>query len=401
MNKRKIIKLLADSLKIEVTELQKYDENSSLVDLGLDSLGFVQFIVNLEMAFGIEVNDEDLILSKLLTLNDLYLMLSKYFKSEDNSRKVIILDCDNVLWNGVAGEEDINVPEAFALFHKELTSLRNHGILLCLCSKNNAQNIQNAFRDLKISLKKEDIVCAKIGTKNKAESIKEIAGDLNLSLDSFVFIDDSDYEIGLVHAFLPDVKTIKVEEYDSEFFFDLQSLFKSFNNSTIDRTKMYHDQKEREKEKLIYKSVDEYNQSLQTECICEFAEESQAERISELSFRTNQFNLSGEHYSVNEILGFLSGSDYKVFILQAKDKYGDMGIVGAAVVGEKGDKYIIKNFMLSCRVFDRGFEYILLDTIRKCVKGKMLYGIYNKTEKNEMRGTFYADNRIKCIGNIV
>lgn len=118
MNKRKIIKLLADSLKIEVTELQKYDENSSLVDLGLDSLGFVQFIVNLEMAFGIEVNDEDLILSKLLTLNDLYLMLSKYFKSEDNSRKVIILDCDNVLWNGVAGEEDINVPEAFALFHK-------------------------------------------------------------------------------------------------------------------------------------------------------------------------------------------------------------------------------------------------------------------------------------------
>lgn len=78
-----------------------------------------------------------------------------------------------------------------------------------------------------------------------------------------------------------------------------------------------------------------------------------------------------------------------------------MGIVGAAVVGEKGDKYIIKNFMLSCRVFDRGFEYILLDTIRKCVKGKMLYGIYNKTEKNEMRGTFYADNRIKCIDNIV
>ena len=62
-----------------------------------------------------------------------------------------------------------------------------------------------------------------------------------------MFIDDSDYEIGLVHAFLPDVKTIKVEEYDSEFFFDLQSLFKSFNNSTIDRTKMYHDQKEREK----------------------------------------------------------------------------------------------------------------------------------------------------------
>ena len=100
MNKRKIIKLLADSLKIEVTELQRLDEYSSLVDLGLDSLGFVQFIVNLEMAFGIEVNDEDLILSKLLTLNDLYLMLSKYFKSEDNSRKVIILDCDNVLWNG-------------------------------------------------------------------------------------------------------------------------------------------------------------------------------------------------------------------------------------------------------------------------------------------------------------
>ena len=91
---------------------------------------------------------------------------------------------------------------------------------------------------------------------------------------------------------------------------------------------------------------------------------------------------------MNEILGFLSGSDYKVFILQAKDKYGDMGIVGAAVVGEKGDKYIIKNFMLSCRVFDRGFEYILLDTIRKCVKGKCFMEYIIRQKKMKCEGPF-------------
>ena len=269
MNKQKIIGLLSKSLKIEVDELQKYDENQSLSDIGLDSLGFVQLIVNLEIEFGIEINDEDLILSRFFTLNDLYRMLNQYLSKKEYSRKVLILDCDNVLWNGVAGEEELSVPQSFAFFHCELQALRHHGILLCICSKNSIRNIKKAFHDLKIPIQWEDIVCVKTNTKNRAKSIKEIAGNLNLSLDSFVFIDDSDYEIGLINALLPDVKALKVEKYDSEFFFEMQSLFNAYSNSTIDRTKMYQEQRKREKEKILFNSIDEYNLSLQTEYVCE------------------------------------------------------------------------------------------------------------------------------------
>ena len=251
--------------------------------------------------------------------------------------------------------------------------------------------------DLEIPIAWKDIVCVKTNSKNKAESITEIATELNLSLDSFVFIDDSDYEIGLINSILPEVETLKAVNYDSEFIERLKGLFGSNSNNSMDRTQLYREQKEREKEKIHFHSIDEYNYSLQTEYICDLADESQADRISELSFRTNQFNLSGGRYSKGEVIDFIHDKNYKVFALKAKDKYGDMGIVCVAVVEETSDKYIIKNFMLSCRVFNRNFEKVMIDVVRKYTSDKPLYGIYIETEKNKTRRGFYADNGIKCI----
>lgn len=397
MNKQKIVALLAEAIGIEADELFKYDNDLSLLDIGLESLSFVQFIVNVEIEFDIEVNDEDLVMSKFFTLNDLFHMLEKYFTQQTYGKKVLVLDCDNVLWEGVAGEEELIVSDVYLSFYSELVSLRRQGVLLCLCSTNDEIFIKQAFCDLEIPITWEDIICVKTNSKNKAESITEIATELNLSLDSFVFIDDSDYEIGLINSVLPEIETLKAINYDSGFFERLKALFGSNSNNSMDRTQLYREQKEREKEKMHFHSVDEYNYSLQTECICDLADESQADRISELSFRTNQFNLSGGRYSKSEVINFIHDKQYKVFVLEAKDKYGDMGIVCVAIVEETPDKYIIKNFMLSCRVFNRGFEEMMMDTVQKYTNDKPLYGIYIETEKNKTRGSFYADNGIKYI----
>lgn len=394
MDKKRILELLAETINFDVDKLAAYDENQSLQDIGLESLMFVQFIVNIELEFGIEVNDEDLIMSKFFSLSDLYQTLEKYFNVAKISKKVLILDCDNVLWNGIVGEEEISIDKSFVNFHLELLALQRQGVLLCICSKNNMPNILNAFCDLEISVTWGDIICAKTSVSNKARSISDISNELNLSLDSFVFIDDSDYELGLVNAFLPEVRTLKAKQYNQEFFDELNLLFESGIISTMNRTQLYHDQKEREKEKRIFNSIEEYNLSLQTEYLCDLAVKSQSDRISELSFRTNQFNLSDTRYTCDEITDFMCNKDFQVFTLQVKDKYGDMGIVGAAIVRETLDKYVIESFWLSCRAFDRGFEDIMLETIRKYAGIKILYGVYAETNKNKKQASFYPQKGV-------
>jgi FkbH-like protein len=201
-----------------------------------------------------------------------------------------------------------------------------------------------------------------------------------------VFVDDSEYELGLVNAFLPEVDTVKADYSNLSFIDEIKSFFGHAQSSDLNRTKLYKEQKEREKEKLMFKTVEEYNASLETKYICDFAAKEHLDRVSELSQRTNQFNMSGKRYSKND--------PCVVLYLSASDKYGDMGIVGAAMIKNAETAVVIENFMLSCRVFDRGFEYILLDKIKELSHGKNLYGVYVQTEKNQRYAGFYAENGV-------
>ncbi len=392
MNKAKILELLGDILDIEKQNLLEMPIDTKLSDLGLSSIQFIQFIVALEEEFEIEILDSDLILSNFETIEILYQTLEKYFLSENVFKKVLICDCDNVLWHGISGEEEIYTDDLIDKFQETVIDLYNHGVLICLCSKNEPENIETAFDSLEMPLKKNHILVSKINLTDKATNIKEIALELNISADSFVFVDDSVYELDLVSSIIPEITTIRADYSDGGCIERIKSYFES-NTIDINRTQQYREQKEREKEKQLYSTAEEFNASLKTEVTCGLALPSQVSRISELSQRTNQFNLSNARYSESEITLFISDENYSVYALSASDKYGDMGIVGAAII-HKSDKPVIISFFLSCRVFGRGFEELLINKIKSDFPNS-LNGIYKKTVKNKRFETFYSENGVE------
>lgn len=208
-------------------------------------------------------------------------------------------------------------------------------------------------------------------------------------------MDDSDYELGLVAALLAEVYVIKADYKDLTFIQELSGLFAQ-NESPINRTKLYKEQKEREKQKGRFKTVEEYNNSLETKATFCCADIASAQRIAELTQRTNQFNLSGKRYTEQEILDIIKDKNYKIRILSVSDKYGDMGIVGAVIYEKRKNFIILHSFYLSCRAFGRGFEYLMLDEMKKC--GQPIYGVYKETDKNSQHKTFYEDNGVSLYG---
>ena len=183
---------------------------------------------------------------------------------------------------------------------------------------------------------------------------------------------------------------IRADADDPELCEKIDSCFEGAD-SDVDRTKQYRDQKEREKEKLRCQSVEEYNNSLESRVKTSLCAEEDAPRVAELSQRTNQFNLSGARYTEDDVRRFISSDEYRVLSLCASDKYGDMGIVGAAVV-RLGDSPVIEGFFISCRVFGRGFENLLLDEVKRVSPNAG--GIYRRTDKNAQFENFYTENGV-------
>lgn len=393
MNENIIYEILGQTVKKIPDDIKKLPTNTQLIDLGLNSLKFIQFIVELEKALNIEILDSDLVLENFKTIDTLMKMIDKYFSHNCcNIKKVLISDCDNVLWHGIAGEEIIYTDDNTYKLQTELIDLYNRGVLICLCSKNEFTNIMEAFNTLNMPLNFSHILLYKINMLDKVSNIKQISKEINLNIDSFVFIDDSDYELGCVKGMLPDMTTIKVDYKNLNFIEQIKEYFSS-TSSDKNRTQQYREQKEREKDKSKYDTVADYNKSLNTKIVCDYAREDQCERIAELSQRTNQFNLSGKRYYTENIYDLLFNSEYNIFTLSASDKYGDMGIVGAAII-KISQNIVIENFFLSCRIFGRDFEEILIDKIKTTYENRIIVGIYNYTEKNKRFSTFYSEHGV-------
>lgn len=388
-NKKKIFELLSEVTGHTADLLAALHGDTPLRDFGLTSIAFIQFVVALEDEFGIEVLDSDLDFGKFSTVNALIGTLEKYF-SKNTLKKVLVCDCDNVLWRGISGEEPTVIDAAADAVQNELLRLYNAGVLLCICSRNQPGNISAAFRQPGMTLKREHILISKVSGNDKPSALREIAAELNLSPDSFVFVDDSDYEIGLVSALIPEIAVIRADEDDPELCAKIDSCFEGAD-SDVDRTKQYRDQKEREKEKLRCKSVEEYNNSLESRVKTSLCAEEDAPRVAELSQRTNQFNLSGARYTEDDVRRFIASDGYRVLSLCASDKYGDMGIVGAAVV-RLADSPVIEGFFISCRVFGRGFENLLLDEVKRVSPNAG--GTYRRTNKNAQFENFYTENGV-------
>ena len=322
------------------------------------------------------------------------------------TKKVLALDADDTLWGGVIGEVGLagialgrNHPgSAFRDFQLAILNLYHRGVVLALASKNNEPDVLEALNNHPHCLLKPDHFAAmRINWQDKASNLREMAEELNLGLDSFVFIDDSAFEIGLINQELPQVTAVQLDGDPTGYAAMLQGLglfdALSFSEEDRRRPEMYREQAARRRaEGSFGTDLESYFRHLEMELIIARGDDYARPRISQLTQKTNQFNLTTNRYSETAIRDYQNSDSAEVLYLKLKDRFGDSGIVGAAIVREDEGDGLIDTFLLSCRIIGRCVEDAFLEACRRWSVSKnldRLIGLYRPTAKNAMTADFY------------
>jgi FkbH-like protein len=334
-----------------------------------------------------------------------------WFESQINAilskrKKCLVLDLDNTLWGGILGEDGVtgikiggDYPgNAFAEFQKSIINLKNTGIILSICSKNNESDVLEAWnKNSNIIIKKSDISSYRINWSNKSDNIREIAVELNIGLDSMVFIDDNPAERELVKQILPDVETpdFPIHPYDLPNFSAklVSDYFQVYNitEEDINKTEQYKSNTERAVFKRSFDDFNQYLLSLEIIVLIEKAKALSIPRIAQMTQKTNQFNLTTHRYTEGNIKEFIKNNDW-VFTIDIKDKFGDHGITGLMIIELDNSKARINSFLLSCRVLGKGIEGAFINHILAKLKEsgtKKVFAEYISTSKNSQVKDFY------------
>ena len=333
-----------------------------------------------------------------------------------NARKCIVLDCDNTLWGGIIGEDGMeglklgqNYPgNGFLALQKEILNLYHRGVIVALCSKNNEADVLNVLqKHPEMILKEEHIAAHRINWNDKADNIVSLSEELNIGLNSFVFLDDSEFECERVKEALPEVKVINLKNPTSSFksLLKEQGLFDSLSLSYEDlfRTKTYQSNQFRKEMRASTSSLEEYLSNLEIKVRIEKVEEQQIPRVSQLTQKTNQFNLTTRRYTESDIRRFTQQKQSDVFYLWFKDKFSEFGIVGTAILSYDDEIVSIDSFLLSCRALGRGLEQALLISLLNTAKEnkyKRMIGHYVPTKRNMQVEKFYQTNGFKISEKI-
>ena len=322
-----------------------------------------------------------------------------YFEEE---KKVIILDCDNTLWKGVLGEDGIENIKCdknkegilFYHFQKFLLEKKQEGFLLCLCSKNNESDVKQAFDQLNMPTKWTDFIVRKINWQPKYLNIKEIADELNLGINSFIFIDDSSFEIKSICDILPEVSCFEFK-HDYSYFIDLIDHFsfkkKNISKEDSKKTTQYIEEQKRLEFKDEFSSFNEYIKSLEIKNVISINELENMTRLAQLTEKTNQFNFNKEVFSAKNLEDYISSGNI-VFSIKSNDKFGDYGIIGLILVDVINQNATIRNYLLSCRALGRNIEYEFWNYVLNYLTEKNLnLGkiLFVNTPKNKPALDFY------------
>jgi FkbH-like protein len=321
------------------------------------------------------------------------------------SSKVLVLDCDNTLWGGVVGEDlssgitlgEDGIGKAFQDFQKEVRRLLNRGVLICLASKNNEKEVWEVFSNHRgMILKKDDISNWRINWDTKSTNLLEMSDDLGLSLDSFVFWDDSPIEREEIRLHLPDVRVVEVPQNIEDWPEALHNLsyFTTFEITNEDLEKNEQYKKRNEFNQQIRKAIDRrsFLTSIEMEVEAHMLAPDNLRRAEQLSLKTNQFNLRKQRYSSSEIQQMKSSGQSVMELVSLRDRFGDHGIIAMyGLTKIEDDVFFINTFLLSCRAIGREIEFWIMNRIRsKCVElqGHNLYAEYVKTDKNQIANNF-------------
>lgn len=321
--------------------------------------------------------------------------------------KALVLDCDNTLWGGIIGEdllEGIKLSpydypgNAFWQAQSVFSALERNGVLICLCSKNNPEDVAEVFRSHpEMVLRDEQVLVKKINWNDKASNLREIAQELNIGLDSLVFLDDSSFECEAVRAQLPMVRTFQVPANLSEYPALLQSVRALFLGAGVSseskgKTEQYRLRAQAEELRATSGNQEEYLKSLGLQVeILKNAAQSVA-RISELSQKSNQFNLTTRRYGESDVIQLMGNPNAAVFSLTVSDKFGNHGLTGIVVMRYQDEVAFVDAFLMSCRVIGRGIEFAVWDSVFQDARQhgcKSVVAEYLPSQKNAQVADFF------------
>ena len=316
-------------------------------------------------------------------------------------KKCVIFDLDNTLWGGVIGDDglagieigELGKGHVFTNLQRWLKELKEYGIILAVCSKNDEAIAKEPFeKHEEMVLKLADISLFVANWEDKASNIRMIQESLNIGPDSIVFLDDNPFERNLVKEKLPDIEVPELPEDPAQWlvFLQEQNLFEvaSYARESGNRTKQYQQEFERRKSEAGYDSIDEYLKSLEMVGMSKSFEPLRFPRIAQLTQRSNQFNLRTVRYTEDEIQRIAQDERYMTLYFTLQDKFGDHGLVSVVIMEKiSKDSLFIDNWVMSCRVLKRGMEeFVMNAVVRNAVKAgyKFIEAEYIPTAKNAM-----------------
>jgi len=323
------------------------------------------------------------------------------------SRKALVLDLDNTLWGGVIGDDGVDqikigndaaVGEAHAELQIYLRQLRDRGVLLSVSSKNDFQNAREGFNHPHAVLRFEDFVAFQANWEPKSENIKLIASQINIGIDSLVFLDDNPSERELVKQQLPEVAIPDVGDDVSKYaaMLDRSGWFEPvvISKEDLNRARYYEANATRMEMQSQFVDYGQYLDSLEMHAkILPFAAK-HLDRVTQLINKTNQFNLTTRRYTKAEIEAISQNPDIVGLSGQLKDKFGDNGLISVVIATRHGHRVEVNLWLMSCRVLKRDMELAMFDELVTAARrwaAREIFGCYLPTKKNGMVADLYRE----------
>ncbi len=332
-------------------------------------------------------------------------------------KKCIVLDLDNTLWNGVISEDglseiglgDYNQGKSFFALQKWLKLLKNRGVILAVCSKNDVENAEMPFKNHPNSiLKLDDFTVFIANWESKVDNIKEIQKRLNIAFSSMIFFDDNPFEREIVKEFIPDITVPQIPDNPEERLPYLMSLnlfeTNSFTSEDVERDELYKVEAQRSQNISQFTDTREYLKSLLMVAKIEGLNEFNIPRFSQLSIRSNQFNLRTLRYQPSDLVAIQRDSNRIIYSVSLKDQYGNYGLVSGVVI--EIDKFkksaFIESWFMSCRVLKRGLEQFVMNALMVQLHQMGIVEVFGEiiqNEKNKLIYQFYQDFGFEKLDN--
>ena len=317
--------------------------------------------------------------------------------------KCVVVDGDNTLWGGVVGEDGadhvdlaLNGPGVgYREFQRYLGDLRRAGVVVALASKNDERDVWAVFERPEMVLKRADLAAWRVGWQPKSESLRQLAEELSLGLDTFVFIDDNPAELGEVGVALPQVSCIQFPADPVDWLENIErgGLLDRLppTKEDLSRSAFYAEDRLRKDVRAVAASPEEYLAQLEIAVSVYEPRGGDVQRFAQLVNKTNQFNLNGKRRTEHELVSLLESDAMIASLVSATDKFGDYGAVGAFIVEARRDQCRLDTFVLSCRAMGRGIEEAMVAAIyEKLPQSMRLFAAVLELPRNEPARRFFA-----------